>query len=95
MQQRYEQPSSEQVGTWANAPYLIAPPQPGVMYIAEGPKKTLSLFVNGHNVIGLAGAFNYMNGNAHAQPAGAELPHYHLYHAVGTDLWRDRLVRGA
>lgn len=68
LQQRYEQPSSEQVGTWANAPYLIAPPQPGVMYIAEGPKKTLSLFVNGHNVIGLAGAFNYMNGNAHSNP---------------------------
>lgn len=67
-QQRYEQPSSEQVGTWANAPYLIAPPQSGTMYIAEGPKKALSLFVNGCNVIGLAGAFNYMNGNAHAQP---------------------------
>lgn len=67
-QQRYTQPSSNAVGTWANAPYLIAPPQPGIMYIAEGPKKALSLFCAGLNVIGLAGAFNYMNGNAHPQP---------------------------
>lgn len=70
IQQRYDSPSSGQVGTWANAPYIVEVPRAGPLLIAEGPKKTLSLVVNGLQTVGLAGAFNYMNGNAHSEPRG-------------------------
>lgn len=68
VQQRYDQPGSNDVGAWANAPYIVEAPRAGPLYIAEGPKKTLSLVVNGLQTVGLAGAFNYMNGNAHSEP---------------------------